>query len=374
MPNDAVAAEREEEPDSNDVESRGLLREQTSERSRLVGSPEELLDSREKLRAAVTLILAIAYYIIVSCFLINYNKFLMAGPFPHSVVLTAMHMLVSFMLSLFVYAIFGYSTHPSMEQVNGMNRGKFVMKLFPLALAFAISVVLSNEAYRYCSVPFLQMCKELNVVFVYVASVLFALERLSGRTCMILLVVLFGCTISIQGQVDFNAKGFTLQITSQMAEICKMLLQAFIMQNLKIDPLTMVMWMAPLCLCAVASAIMFSWEPVILVDAKSCWKHLLANSCVAFLLNHSVAYLLRISSGLTMVLAGIVKDICIVSMAAIIFGASLAKIQIVGFFIAIIGIFAHSMVKSFPEVADEHGVLKGILMITFQQIPEKRKE
>merc|ERR550537_83134 len=99
--------------------------------------------------------------------------------------------------------------------------------------------------------------------------------------------------------------------------------------------------------------------------------HLLANSGVAFLLNHSVSCLLRLSSGLTMVLAGIVKDICIVSLAAVFFGTHLAHIQIVGFFIAIVGIFAHSMVKSFPEIADEHGVIKGVFLITFQQIPKR---
>jgi solute carrier family 35 protein C2 len=276
-------------------------------------------------------------------------------------------MAVSFAMSSLVYGMFGYNTHPSMEQVNSMSKSRFIMRLFPLAVAFAVSVVLSNEAYRFCSVPFLQMCKELNVVFVYVASVLFALERMSARTCCILAVVIFGCTISIHGQVDFNGRGFTLQITSQMAEICKMLLQAFIMQNMKIDPLTMVMWMAPLCLCAVSSAIFYMWEPAILVVAKQCWHHLLLNSLIAFCLNHSVAYLLRISSGLTMVLAGIVKDICIVSLAAVIFSTHLERIQIVGFFIAIVGIFAHSMVKSFPEEVNEHGVLKGIIVVTVNQ-------
>merc|ERR1719321_790535 len=85
---------------------------------------------------------------------------------------------------------------------------KLLTRLIPLSIAFAGTVVLSNEAYRYCSVPFLQMCKELNVVFVYVASVAFALEKLSARTCAILGVVIFGCTISIHGQVDFNGQGF----------------------------------------------------------------------------------------------------------------------------------------------------------------------
>ena len=92
-------------------------------------------------------------------------------------------------------------------EVNEMSKTKFVIKLFPLAIAFGVSVTLSNEAYRYCTVPFLQMCKELNIVFVYLASVVFALERLNARTCVILGIVIFGCTISIPGQVKWTSTG-----------------------------------------------------------------------------------------------------------------------------------------------------------------------
>lgn len=344
-----------------------------SERSSLVPGGDQS-PPNTRVKEALVLCASIFYYIVMSVWLINYNKYLMSGPFPYSIALTGGHMVVSFLMSLAVYTVFGYATHPAMEKVNEMSKTKFVIKLFPLAIAFGVSVTLSNEAYRYCTVPFLQMCKELNIVFVYVASVMFALEKLSARTTTLLAIVLFGCTISIHGQVDFNAQGFTYQISSQMAEICKMLLQAYIMQSMKIDPLTMVMWMAPLCFAGISTAIWYSWTPMIITDAKACWNHLLMNSMVAFFLNHSVSYLLRISSGITMVLSGIVKDICIVSIAAMLFGAHLERIQIIGFTIAIMGIFAHSVVKSFPEVADEHGVIKGIYVVAFKELGPKRAD
>ena len=33
-----------------------------------------------------------------------------------------------------------------------------------------MSLVLSNEAFRYCSVPFIQMCKEANTMLAYALS------------------------------------------------------------------------------------------------------------------------------------------------------------------------------------------------------------
>ena len=38
------------------------------------------------------------------------------------------------------------------------------------------------------------------------------------------------------------------------------------------------------------------------------------------------------------------------------------------------GIFAHSVVKSFPEVADEHGVIKGIYVVAFKELGPKRAD
>merc|ERR1719387_3360696 len=85
------------------------------------------------------------------------------GRFPHAVPLTAFHMVVSFILSAVGYACFGKYAYPGMDIVKD-NPRDFMRKLAPLSILFAVSICCSNQAYIYCSVPFLQMCKEMNVV------------------------------------------------------------------------------------------------------------------------------------------------------------------------------------------------------------------
>jgi hypothetical protein len=302
-------------------------------------------------------------YICLSASLINYNKFLMHEHyFPFSVALTSLHMMGSTFLCVVLYAIFGASWFPSVQAVKGEGT-PFLKKLVPLSVFFALSICLSNEAYLYCSVPFLQMCKELNVVMVYFVGLLLMVEKFNVQTATILFIIMFGCCMSIHGEMRFSAVGFGFQITAQSAEVCKILLQQMIMQgSAKVDPLTMVMIMSPLCLVTLSCGLYFlppsigGWQPDIIVQAQKHWVHLALNCCNAFLLNVTVATVIKYASGVSFVLAGVIKDVCIVLAAAMLFGALVSSVQVIGFSIAVLGVAVHSIVRSQPELAKEHGI------------------
>merc|ERR1719235_2371091 len=85
------------------------------------------------------------------------------GRFPHAIPLTAFHMVVSFILSSVGYACFGKYAYPGMDIVKE-NPRDFMRKLAPL------------------SVLFLQMCKEMIVVMIYLAGLLLAVEKYNGQT------------------------------------------------------------------------------------------------------------------------------------------------------------------------------------------------
>jgi drug/metabolite transporter (DMT)-like permease len=234
----------------------------------------------------------------------------------------------------------------------------FVWKVLPLSLCFAISICLSNEAYLYCSVPFLQMCKELNVVMVYFVGLGLAVERFSVQTATILLIIMMGCCMSIHGEMRFSKTGFMFQICAQIAEVIKIITQQKIMQGFKIDPLTMVLIMSPLCLVSLSVGLVVFWEPGIVAKAEEHAFHLILNGFNAFALNIAVAVVIRFASGVSFVLAGVIKDVAIVACAAMIFGALITPIQIIGFSIAVAGVLIHSVVRSNEEKAVKHGVLR----------------
>jgi hypothetical protein len=258
-------------------------------------------------------------------------------------------MVVSFCLSFFVFALaqlcgWGKSLCPGVAVVSEAPGG-FIRKLIPLSIFFAASICCSNQAYVYCSVPFLQMCKEMNIVMVYLGTLMFGMEKFNMSTFGLLFCVLVGCCMSIHGEMKFSAIGFTYQIVSQVAEVMKILIQQMVLQGFKIDPLTMVLVMSPLCLCSLSVVVFFFWEPGIVVAAQANWQHLLLNGCNAFALNVCVAIVLRFASGVSFVLAGVVKDVAIVVAATYFFGASIGYSQGIGFFIAVAGVGCHSFVK-----------------------------
>merc|ERR1719390_345896 len=268
-----------------------------------------------------------ALYILLSSCLINYNKFLMhPGRFPHAIPLTAFHMVVSFVLSSVGYACFGKYAYPGMDIVKE-NPRDFMRKLAPLSILFAVSICCSNQAYIYCSVPFLQMCKEMNVVMI-------------------------GCWMSIHGEMNPSYVGFAIQMISQTSEVIKIIIQQMIMQGMRVDPLTMVMTMSPLCLCTLSVGLYFLWEPGTFEDAHHMAYHLSLNGLNAFALNIAVALVIRHASGVSFVLAGVIKDILIVTFAAIFTGALVSRLQIAGFTIAVMGVAAHSLVRSHQDFVD----------------------
>jgi hypothetical protein len=273
------------------------------------------------------------------------------GRFPHAVPLTAFHMVVSFVLSGLGYACFGKYAYPGMDIVK-RNPGDFMRKLLPLSILFAVSICCSNQAYIYCSVPFLQMCKEMNVVMIYIAGLVLSVEKYSGQTLAILFLVMGGCWLSIHGEMNPSGVGFAIQLISQTSEVVKIIIQQMIMQGMRVDPLTMVMTMSPLCLCTLSFGLYFLWEPGTLEDAHHMAFHICLNGLNAFALNVAVALVIRNARGVSFVLAGVIKDVLIVAFAAIFTGALVTRLQVAGFTIAVMGVAAHSLVRSHQDFVD----------------------
>eukprot|EP00435_Cladocopium_sp_Y103_P009322 s4041_g2.t1 len=121
-------------------------------------------------------------YIVVSASLIAFNKYLMnAERFPYAKAMTAMHMLMTTLLSLLLYTVLKY--------------------ILPLGMLFALALYCSNRAYLYSSVAFLQFCKEGNVALIFAMSCVLGLQVFSWRKVCILSIVVAGCSMCAHGHL-----------------------------------------------------------------------------------------------------------------------------------------------------------------------------
>eukprot|EP00928_Gymnodinium_smaydae_P063814 TRINITY_DN4729_c0_g2_i2.p1 TRINITY_DN4729_c0_g2~~TRINITY_DN4729_c0_g2_i2.p1 ORF type:complete len:440 (-),score=32.84 TRINITY_DN4729_c0_g2_i2:38-1357(-) len=286
-------------------------------------------------------------YIVVSSGLIAFNKFLMdEARFPYAVALTALHMTMTSVLSV-TFFFLAPSWYPTAEIALGENLLYVMKSLVPISLLFSASLYMSNEAYHYCSIAFLQFIKETNLAVVYIISCLAGLLRLEGSKVMLVVWIFCGCTCCVRGELHFSSYGFALQAMALLCECSKNVIVEIALKGkgLSLDPLTFTLIQAPLTLVPLGIALAIT-RPTGIVEAFCAYWHLLIiNSMIAFVLNVMLAVVIKRLSAVHFVLVGITKDVCIVSASAIVFGDTVTYLQVVGVILAMSGVFGWSRLK-----------------------------
>eukprot|EP00440_Ansanella_granifera_P033229 gb/GFBE01036052.1/.p1 GENE.gb/GFBE01036052.1/~~gb/GFBE01036052.1/.p1 ORF type:complete len:328 (+),score=65.57 gb/GFBE01036052.1/:1-984(+) len=306
--------------------------------------------SRESLALAVTTVGYASAYIGCSAALITSNSYILqAGRFPHVAAMLVGHMIVTTSVMAITHAVCP-SLFPKMRYARE-NMGTVMKYMLPLSVCFATTMFLSNKAYQYCSVAFLQFCKEGNVPMIYLLACFLGLQTLSYRKLALICTMVAGISMTVHGEMHFVWFGFLLQVCSQVAEICKNQLSEIIMTDagIKLDVLTFVSFQAPLALMMVSCYLYATWTPSVVTDFMAMWPYLLANALLAASVNVSIAVVLKKLSAVAFVIIGLVKDIFIVSCSSLLLGSPISREQLVGFAIVIAAI----AVWSFDKLAEQ---------------------
>lgn len=316
-------------------------------------------------------------YIVCSSGLIAYNKFLMhEDRFPYAISLVLLHAIFCSVCAFLLYLV-KPSWFPSLSDPAkkvSIDADLILKGALPIAGFFSVQLVLSNTAYMHSSLAFLQMLKEANLVLVYVFSLIACLEKFSWRSVSILGLVIFATALTIHGEVNFSWTGFCIQGISQLFECCKIVLQAVLLSSAgrKLDALTYVLIVMPLCAVFLAGGMValnfFPHEHFLVPELhhmQAWWPHLLANACIAFVLNVVIALFIKYAAAVAFILAGILKDAMIVAVSAFFLREVVTGIQTFGFGLQLLAICLWSMLKTFPEHFD-NGIIAGVGSLIFR--------
>jgi len=300
-------------------------------------------------------------YIVISGCLIRFNKKMMADDhFPHSLALSALHMIVSCVFCIILYWV-APSLYPAMEGTRG-NRQSLLKWFVPIGICFAVMLFGSNTAYKYCSVTFLQFMKEANVMICFIFSCIIGLQTVNRLKILVIIWVCVSASICISGEVQFAWVGFVFQAVSQLAEVARMIMGEIVLSGHKLDPLTYTMFLAPICLVVLVIANILHFSPGTWPDFARMWPLLIGNACVAFALNVSVAATIKECSAVGFVLVGTAKDIVIVLFSACAFHEKVTGQQVLGFVLTIAGLLFWTLMKSHPEAAPIRYAQAGLCM------------
>lgn len=316
--------------------------------------------------------------IVVSAALINYNKYLMnPSRFPYPMVLVSLHMFCGSMLSSGLYlvmpSLFPALTDP--DKKVAVNATFLLQRVLPVGVAFATSLICSNVAYEYASVPFLQMVKQSNVIIVFLLSLLIGLEKFRSDMAIVLLCIVIATGFTVNGELRFSLPGLLAQLAGNFAESCRVVMQGVLLTGAdKLDPLSFVAVVSPICgFCLAGLMGSFKsfnhWHPVdfaavpSLETLQQCRFLLAGNVMVAFSLNLITANYLKHGSPLALLLTNLIKDAIIVIAGCALFADPISLEQGFGFVAQLFFIFLWSIMKVFPETFQQEGLWQGFRCI-----------
>lgn len=220
-----------------------------------------------------------------------------------------------------------------------LTKDVWLKGIVPTGAFFSGSLILSNMAYLYLSVAFIQMLKAFNPVAILLISFAFRTQEPSQRLFVIVFMISGGVCLASYGELKFDKTGFIIQALAVLFESSRLVLVERLLHGIKMNPLVSLHYFAPICAGINLLILPF-------IDGVAPFYALmelgpavmLSNAAVAFLLNIAAVYLIGVGSGLILTLAGVFKDILLIIASVLIYNTTITPIQIIGYGVALIGL------------------------------------
>ena len=100
-----------------------------------------------------------------------------------------------------------------------MSKDMFLRSILPIGLLFSASLILSNTAYLYLSVAYIQMLKAFVPVAILLISWTFRIQDPSKRLAVIVLMISSGVALASRGELRFNLIGFIVQAAAVVVSL-----------------------------------------------------------------------------------------------------------------------------------------------------------
>ncbi|KAF9653485.1 TPT-domain-containing protein [Thelephora ganbajun] len=298
-------------------------------------SPVSAQVPRPKLKVSATAIIPV--WIVLSSAVILYNNHLYSTlNFRYPVFLVTWHLTFAAIGT----RVLQRTTHllDGAKDIH-ITKDMFVRSILPIGLLFSASLILSNTAYLYLSVAYIQMLKAFTPVAILIISWTFRIQEPNKKLAVIVLMISAGVALASHGELHFNLIGFITQAAAVAFEASRLVMIQILLHGLKMDPLVSLHYYAPVCALINSLVLPFTegFAPFYEL-ARIGPLILISNACVAFLLNVAAVFLVGAGSGLVLTLAGVFKDILLITGSVLLFGAQITPLQVFGYSVALGGL------------------------------------
>ncbi|XP_068556863.1 solute carrier family 35 member C2 isoform X2 [Anas acuta] len=278
-------------------------------------------------RAALAAALVLLYYGF-SIGITFYNKWLIKS-FPFPLLATLLHLLLIFALSALARAL---ARCRSGRPRATLSWADCLRRAAPAALSTSLDIGLSNWSFLYVTVSLYTMTKSSAILFILLFSLLFKLEEMRVALVLVVLLIAGGLFMFTYKSTQFNTQGFVLVLCASFLGGVRWTLTQILMQKAELG--------LPL---SISEKLFHFHEAGMLLSLVG---KLFLGGILAFGLGFSEFLLVSRTSSLTLSIAGIFKEICVLFLATHLLGDHLSLLNWLGFAVCLSGISLHVILKA----------------------------
>ncbi|KAK4274428.1 hypothetical protein QN277_017648 [Acacia crassicarpa] len=291
----------------------------------------------------------VAIWIFLSFTVIVYNKYILDRKmynWPYPISLTMIHMAFCTSLAFLLVRVF------KVVEPISMSRDVYLSSVVPIGALYSVSLWLSNSAYIYLSVSFIQMLKALMPVAVYSIGVLFKKESFKSETMANMVSISLGVGVAAYGEARFDTWGVILQLGAVVFEATRLVMIQILLtsKGISLNPITSLYYVAPCCLVFLSVPWIVVEYPVLTAAPTFNFDFVIfgTNSLCAFALNLAVFLLVGKTSALTMNVAGVVKDWLLIAFSWSVIKDTVTSLNLFGYGLAFLGVayYNHSKLRA----------------------------
>jgi drug/metabolite transporter (DMT)-like permease len=253
---------------------------------------------------------------------------------------------------LYLLKPFGYSKQAfqiPLPHADLITPAFYIKNVLPIGALSAGTIVFGMSSYLYLTVSFVQMVKAFTPVMTMVLVALFGLGYPSKRVVGCVVVICCGTAIAGAGEINFNAWGVCMMLFAQMCEALKLVYTQKILQNFRFDVIEALYYVTPVSAMCVLVASLWLEVPYMTEETFSIFQEnsgaFLLAGIFAFTTNLVNAFVIQISSALTLKLVATARNAVLVLFNAFVMMEVVTGTQFVGYSISISAFVAYNYIK-----------------------------
>ncbi|KAL9541230.1 hypothetical protein MBANPS3_009234 [Mucor bainieri] len=257
----------------------------------------------------------------------------------------------------------------------GMSLNDYLFKVVPCGIAAAVEICCSNAALVYITLSFYTMVKSSTPIWVLLFSFMFGFERPRLLLVAIIVVMVAGVILTVEGETKFDPVGFALVLIASIVSGLRWSMTQLLLQheNMGIsNPIATLYYLTPVMFVTMFTLSLVFEHPL---DQFQHSKHfdtlshiiesfglMSIGGLLAFAMTLAELYLIKSTNTVTLSVAGISKEIVVIMLSVMIYGDVLTPKNVLGLLVSIVGIIAYNYYKLSKKNGSEKGQYQMIPM------------